>query len=251
MDQAPQGTFSRRESIISRARSRMTGRKLATMNVVGLIHVAVIFGLLRAFDIDIVPEAVKSVTSFSIPFQSEPEEPPKKVEEIEPEGASGEEAAEATPEEISAPPARIPKKEDPPVPPVSSTGDQTRSGAAEDGTGTGGGGPGVGTGSGGEGTGSGGVPFARHAEKIAGEIRAKDYPRSSAQDRDGAYVIVHFTVTPEGRTRDCRVRRSSGNSEVDRITCQLVLERFRYRPAIDGDGNPTSEKVGWKQWWWQ
>lgn len=251
MDQAPQGTFSRRETIASRARSRMSGRKLATLIVVALIHVGAVFGLLRAFDIDFVPEAVKdTVTSFSIPFQSEPEEPPQKVEEIEPEGASGAEAAEATPKEISAPPARIPKKEDP-VPPVSSTGDETRSGAAEQGAGTGGGGPGVGTGSGGQGTGSGGVPFERHAEKIAGEIRARDYPRSSVQDRDGAYVIVHFTVNPDGTTRDCRVRRSSGNAEVDRITCQLVIERFRYRPAIDGNGNPTSEKVGWKQWWWQ
>ncbi|WP_172799822.1 TonB family protein [Croceicoccus bisphenolivorans] len=227
----------------------MTPRKLATLVVVALIHVGAVFALLRAFDIDVVPKAIESITSISIPFQPEPE--PEKVEEIEPEGASGAEAAKAKPKEISAPPARVPKKESPPAPPVSSTGNENRSGAAEQGTGTGGGGPGIGTGSGGEGTGSGGVPFARHAEKIAGEIRTRDYPRSSASDRDGAYVIVHFTVAPDGTTRNCRVARSSGNAEVDRITCQLVIERFRYRPAIDGDGNPTSEKVGWKQWWWQ
>ncbi|WP_205693802.1 TonB family protein [Croceicoccus ponticola] len=242
---------SRSKRIVTKARQRMSGRKLATIVVVALIHIGAIFGLLRAFDIDVVPSVVRSITTFSVPLDVQPEPPPKKVEEVEPEGASGEEAAKAKPKEITAPPARIPKKESPPVPPVSSTGDETRSGAAENGAGTGGGGPGIGTGSGGSGTGSGGVPFARHAEKVSGEIRAKDYPRTSAQDRNGAYVIVHFTVTPEGRATDCRVARSSGNPEVDRITCKLAVERFRYRPAIDGDGNPTSEKVGWKQWWWQ
>lgn len=237
--------------VLGSARARITPRKLATVVVVALIHIGAVFALLRAFDIDVIPESVKSIASFTVPLTVEPEPEPEKVEELEPEGASGAEAKKAKPREISAPPARIPKKESPPVPPVSSTGNENRSGAAQQGGGTGGGGPGVGTGSGGQGSGSGGVAFARRAEKIAGEISARDYPRSSAQERDGAYVIVHFTVTADGSARDCRVARSSGNAEVDRITCQLVVERFRYRPAIDGDGNPTSEKVGWKQWWWR
>lgn len=235
---------------LASVRRRITPRKLGTMVVVALIHVAAVFALLRAFDIDVIPESVKSIASFTVPLNVEPEPEPEKVEPVEPEGASGAEAKRAKPREVSAPPARIPKKESPPVPPVSSTGNENRSGAAEQGSGTGGGGPGVGTGSGGQGSGSG-VAFARRAEKIAGEISARDYPRSSAQDRNGAYVIVHFTVTPDGSPRDCRVARSSGNAEVDRITCQLVVDRFRYRPAIDREGNPTSEKVGWKQWWWR
>jgi len=251
MEHGPISDNARAGQAVARVRNGVSGRKLATVAIVALIHIAAIFGLLRAFDIDVVPDAVKSIASFTVAFDVEPDMPPEKVEEIEPEGASGEAAAQAKPKEVSAPPVRTLKKEVQPVPPVSSTGDESRSGAAEIGAGTGGGAPGIGTGSGGEGTGTGGVPFARHAEKIAGEIRAKDYPRSSAGQRDGAYVIVHYTVTPEGRVRDCRVARSSGNGEVDRITCQLITERFRYRSAIDGNGNPVSEKVGWKQWWWQ
>lgn len=229
----------------------MSGRKLATIVVVALIHVGAVFALLRAFDIDVVPDAVKSIVSFDVPLVATPTPEPEKVEEVEPEGASGQAAPTAKAREISAPPARIPKKESPPAPPVSNTGTENRSGAAAGGIGTGAGGPGVGTGSGGSGQGSGGVPFARRAEKVSGEIRTRDYPRASADDRNGAYVIVHFTVTPEGATRDCRVARSSGNPEVDRITCQLVIERFRYKPAIDANGNAVSEKVGWKQWWWR
>lgn len=236
--------------IVRSARRRLTPRKLAILVAVALIHVGAVIALLRAFDIDIVPDAVKSIASVTVALPPQPEPPDEKVEEIEPEGAAAEEAAKAKPVEASAPPVVAPKRQEQ-VAPVSSTGDETRSGAATDGPGTGGGGPGVGTGRGGEGTGSGGIPYARHAEKIAGEIRSRDYPRSSARERDGAFVIVHFTVTPQGTTRDCRVARSSGNVEVDRITCRLVVERFRYRPAIDGNGNPTSEKVGWKQWWWR
>jgi len=242
---------SRRRRVVAKARERMTGRKLATIVVVALIHVGAVFTLLRAFDIDVVPDAVKSIVSFDVPLVAAPPPEPEKVEEVEPEGASGEAAPTAKAREISAPPARVPKKESPPAPPVSNTGNENRSGAATGGTGTGAGGSGIGTGSGGSGQGSGGVPFARRAEKVSGEIRAKDYPRASAEDRDGAYVIVHFTVTAEGTTRDCRVARSSGNPEVDRITCQLVMERFRYNPAIDANGIPVAEKVGWKQWWWR
>jgi len=232
----------------------MTPRKLATIVVVALIHIGAVFGLLRAFDIDVVPQAVKdSITAISLELtqQPEPDPPVDKVEEIEPEGASGAEAAKAKPKEVSAPPVKVPKPEATKIPPAASTGDANQSGAANEGTGTGGGGPGIGTGSGGQGSGSGGIPYARRAEKIAGEIRTRDYPRSSRDEREGAYVIIHYTVGPDGRPRDCRVARSSGNAEVDQITCRLAIERFRYRPAIDGNGNPTSEKVGWKQWWWR
>lgn len=241
---------SRRKQVVAKARERMSGRKLATIIVVALIHVGAVFALLRAFDIDVVPQAVKSIVSFDIALDP-PAPEPEKIEEVEPEGMSGAAAPTAKAKEISAPPARVPKKESPPAPPVSNTGTETKSGAASGGTGTGAGGPGIATGSGGSGQGSGGDPFTRRAEKVSGEIRAKDYPRASASDRDGAYVIVHFTVTPDGSTRNCRVARSSGNPEVDRITCQLVVERFRYKPAVDANGNPTSEKVGWKQWWWR
>lgn len=234
---------------IGAAKRRMSKGRMATIVVVALIHIGAVFALLRAFDVDFVPEAVKSIASFSVTLTPDPET--EKVEEIEDEGASGAEAAKVKPKEVTVPPPRVPQPKKTEQPPASSTGTSNRSGGAEDGAGTGAGGPGVGTGSGGSGSGSGGVPFARHAEKIAGEIRARDYPRASVQERDGAYVIVHFTVTPDGSARNCRVARSSGNGEVDRITCQLVQERFRYRPAIDGNGNPTSEKVGWKQWWWQ
>lgn len=240
---------SRPRQVISEARQRMTGRKLATMLVVAAIHVGAVFALLRAFDIDVVPDVVKSMTSFSIPLEppKPPEPEPSETAKVVPQNPAGEKAARAEPKPISAPKTRIPKKTTP-VPPVTGQGNEARSGASDGGAGTGGGGTGLGSGSGGSG---GGGAAARHAEKTSGEIRARDYPRASATDRNGAYVIVHFTVTADGSVRDCRVARSSGNPEVDRITCQLAVERFRYRPAVDANGNPVSEKVGWKQWWWQ
>lgn len=236
-------------------KGRTRARKLMVVAAVAVLHLAAITGLIRAFDIDIVPEAVRTITAFAVPgVTPEPSPEPtieERVEEVEPQGASGEEAEKAKPRDKAVPPVRVPVAKPSPAPPAASDGQENKSGAGESGDGTGGGGPGFGTGSGGQGDGSGGIAYQRRAQKIAGDIRAKDYPRVSADQRDGSYVIVHFTVGPDGRARACRVARSSGVPEVDAITCRLVEQRFRYEPAIDGNGNPTSEKVGWKQWWWQ
>jgi periplasmic protein TonB len=93
--------------------------------------------------------------------------------------------------------------------------------------------------------------IVRRAEKIAGELVARDFPRSGADERDGRFVIVRFAVGPDGRVANCRVAQSSGNPEVDAITCRLIEQRFRYRPARDGAGRPVSDVTGWKQWRWQ
>ncbi|WP_299308382.1 energy transducer TonB [uncultured Croceicoccus sp.] len=236
-------------------RRRPDRRRVATVVVVALLHIAAIFALLRAFDIDVVPDTLRSVASFAVPLDTpepapEPEPEPT-MAAPEPDGAAAPEAAEATPREDAAPKPRV-ERPAPPAPPAAAKGNENRSGAGETGTGSGGGGDGIGTGSGGSGTGPGGGGAAiRGAEKIAGEITARDFPRNSAPDRNGAFVIVYFTVGTDGRARDCSVRSSSGNAEVDRITCRLVVERFRYRPAIGANGDPVAERTGWKQWWWQ
>lgn len=93
--------------------------------------------------------------------------------------------------------------------------------------------------------------IARRAQKIAGELKAGDYPRSGAAQRNGRVIIVRYEVGSDGRVRGCRVEQSSGNAEADAVTCRLIEKRFRYRPALDGNGNPVADRTGWKQWWWQ
>ena len=61
---------------------------------------------------------------------------------------------------------------------------------------------------------------------------------------------MNFTVMPNGRIRNCTVTRSSGIRELDALTCRLLERRLRYRPALDGEGRPTSQLlVGNAQLW--
>lgn len=162
-------------------------------------------------------------------------------------GRAAPEAARARPREVSAPKS-IPIKARP-APPVAATGNENRSGAGQTGSGTGGGGEGSGTGSGGSGDGSG-AGGARKAEKIAGDIRSeRDYPKEGRGDRLGRSVVIAVTVGTDGRPQTCRIARPSGNSEADRITCRLAMERFRFRPATDRNGQPVESVYGWEQRW--
>lgn len=225
-------------------------RRLTVIAVVAGLHLAAIFGLLRAFDIDVVPPALRTITAFSIDPESPAPPPPSPAPEPEPEGAAAPPAPKATPAPKAAPKPRVARPETTPLPPTAAQGASSNSGASEAGSGTGGGGSGAGTGSGGSGSGAG-SSLARKPIKIAGDIGARDYPRASVTDRDGAFVIVHFTVGPDGVPRGCRIAQSSGNAEVDRITCTLVQDRFRYEPALDANGSRIPALTGWKQWWWR
>jgi periplasmic protein TonB len=193
-----------------------------------------------------------------------PAEPPRpeKVEETkrpkpkDPEGAAAPPALKNTPTQIVVPPPKIELKLPPPIPaaPVAGQGTAPAAGAAPiPGPGTGRGGIGTGLGSGlsgsGTGGGGGGIGGARRARHISGSIGPYDYPARAFERGVEGVVYLRFVVTPQGRVRDCVVTRSSGNSELDGTTCRLIERRFRYRPALDGQGRPTSETIRGEHHW--
>lgn len=228
-------------------RRQSRGQRIAIILLVGALHLGAIYALLRAFDIDVIPQSAKSIIAFDVDPPDPPPPPPPPEPDPEPEGAAAPPAPKADPAPKAAPPPKQVVKPDPPLPPVTGEGTQTRSGAADAGSGTGGGGTGFGTGCGGSGSGSGGV-VAQRAVKIAGDIvDARDYPRSGSRDRSGTSVTVYFTVGTDGVPRDCRIAKPSGDPEADRITCRLIEQRFRYRPALDRNGNPVPDRTGWRQ----
>ncbi len=230
----------------SPAKRRQTRRqRVAVLAAVALLHLGAIYALLRAFDIDVIPEAARSIVAFDVDLPAAPPPPPEP--EPEPEGAAAPPAPQAEPIPKAAPPPKLAVNPDPPLPPAPAQGTETRSGAADQGRGSGGGGEGAGTGSGGSGSGPGGV-IAQRAVKIAGDIvDARDYPRSGSRARSGTSVTVYFTVGVDGVPRNCRVAKPSGDAEADRITCRLIGQRFRYRPALDRNGNPVPDTTGWRQ----
>jgi protein TonB len=87
-------------------------------------------------------------------------------------------------------------------------------------------------------------------EKIAGDIRsAGDYPvpPGGREARFGQAVTIAMTVGVDGRASNCRVVQPSSDPVADRITCQLAVDRFRFRPATDAKGDPVAATYGWRQ----
>lgn len=227
--------------------------RLGLIVVIALLHVAVFYGLMRAFAPGVVDKVVDNVTSaifvtVPTPTPTPTLPPPAAPARAAPEqGAKGAAGRKARPREETAPEARIVVSEKP-APRASSTGTENRSGASEAGDGTGAGSQGTGTGAGGQGTGQGGL--AAKAVKIAGDINsARDYPRKTRDLRIGASVVIVLTVGSDGRPRACRVARASPDPEADRITCDLAMKRFRFRPATNAAGEAVEAEYGWQQRW--
>jgi protein TonB len=53
-------------------------------------------------------------------------------------------------------------------------------------------------------------------------------------------VYVRYTVQADGYVTNCSVTKSSGHFRLDRATCEIIEDRFRYRPALDTGGRPVA-----------
>lgn len=224
--------------------NRLTATGLAVT-----LHLAVLWAVVHGFGgVPAMPLTMQdrtAISTFDVPLEKPAPSPSPTAPD--PAGASGTEGRKAKAKPVVAK-ARVPAKPMP-APPVASTGEDARSGAADKGQGTGAGGEGQGTGSGVSGNGSGGG-LARKAEKIAGDIRStRDYPVSSQQDRIGRRVVILLTIGTDGQVTGCRIWRASGVPEADAITCRLATARFRFRPATDAAGKPVVSTYGWEQRW--
>lgn len=225
--------------------------RLGTLALIALLHVLAIYGLAEAFAPDFTGSVERQVVeAITVTVTTPPEE--ASAPEPEPDaGAAGEEGREAVPRAVAAPDPPIPIPRPVPAPRASSTGSADTSGARDNGDGTGAGGEGSGTGSGqgGSGTGGGAVTQPVH---IGGAIDdARDYPapEGGRAARRGTEVIVRVIVGVDGRASNCTVYRPSPDPEADRITCRLVVERLRFRPATDANGSPVPAPFYWRQRW--
>jgi protein TonB len=212
-----------------------------TLLVVGALHVLALAVLMRAFAPGFTATVAERVTSLVTVTVRTPPPPSPKPEE----GAAAEEGKKAIPREVAAPKVARPPGD--PAPRAASTGIANTSGASAAGEGTGAGGEGSGTGGGG----TGGIAVTKPV-KIAGEINdARDYPTplGGRQVRLGHSVTIAMTVGSDGRASNCRVVSPSPDPVADRLTCELAVARFRFRPATDAEGNPVPATYGWRQSW--
>lgn len=236
------------DNFVSRSRRPRAG----TLALIVLLHLAAIYALGKAFAPQVAASVEDAVlSSITVTVETKQYDPPPEPEPEPDPGAASEEGEKAVPKPVAAPQPKVVIKPNPPAPKASSTGAADTSGARDSGSGTGAGGSGAGTGSGAGGIGQGGG-IATRPVHVSGRINnARDYPvpPGGREARIGTEVIVKVTVGTDGRASDCRVFKPSPDPEADRITCRLVVERLRFRPATDSAGNPVAAPFYWRQRW--
>lgn len=60
----------------------------------------------------------------------------------------------------------------------------------------------------------------------------EDYPPEAQKNGIEGSAVFEVDVDPQGRPTDCRITKSSGSPVLDRTTCDVVLKRARFKPAM-------------------
>lgn len=225
-----------------------TPRRPRPLVMVGIVlfHILLFYGLVRAFAPSFTAKVEDTVVAaFTVTVTTPPDDPPKAEDD---EGAQGDPGKKAVPKPTTAPTPKVPVKQDKPAPRTSSSGAADTSGATEAGQGTGAEGSGLGTGSGNTGGGQGGGIAIRPSVRSGELNQARDFPvpPGGRESRFGRSVTVVFTVTTDGRARNCSVARSGVDPQTTAAVCPLVIEKIRFNPARDRTGNPIEARYGYR-----
>jgi protein TonB len=87
------------------------------------------------------------------------------------------------------------------------------------------------------------IPNARNRE-----VSADDYPSASQRAGEEGTVGIRVVIGTDGRVKDCQVAQSSGFSRLDERTCQIVLRRWRFKPATE-NGQPVEQTMNQNYRW--
>lgn len=107
-----------------------------------------------------------------------------------------------------------------------------------------------GGGMGGEGDGTGDGEAVRGPRRTSGRIAFRDLPEGLLTEGQEAAATVVFAVNVDGTANECRIERSSGLAAIDGLTCRLIEQRFRYRPAANRFGRPVRSMVRETHTWY-
>lgn len=96
-------------------------------------------------------------------------------------------------------------------------------------------------------------PGAREAEPMKplhAYFSPGDYPEEAARHDDQGTVKMTFLVDETGTVRDCSVEGSSGVPTLDTMSCYIIQQRARFKPAVGPDGKPRrsafTQQVTWR-----
>jgi TonB family protein len=81
-------------------------------------------------------------------------------------------------------------------------------------------------------------------------FNASDYPMEAVRARISGSVLTRLVIAPDGRVAECLIVESSSAPVLDRVTCELLVRRGRYEPALTAAGEPvramSSVRIHWR-----
>jgi hypothetical protein len=83
----------------------------------------------------------------------------------------------------------------------------------------------------------------RHAEPAdnpASWLSFKDYPQSALRHRRSSIVVFRLNVDETGQPSACFVPRSYTPQDFVATTCEVLMGRARFKPALDASGKPVA-----------
>lgn len=222
------------------------GLRWPLIALIGALHVVALYGLSRFLAPELTASVERSVVEGLTVIVTAPPEPENPTEPDE--GASGEPGKEAVPQPVTAPTPTVIERKPEPRPRASSTGAAQTSGAREEGEGTGAQGAGEGTGSGNSGSGQGDGAAIKPSVRSGALDPLRDFPipEGGRETRFGTSVTVVFTVTTDGRSRDCSVARSTSDAATTALVCGLVSDKIRFNPARNRAGEAVEARYGYR-----
>ena len=81
--------------------------------------------------------------------------------------------------------------------------------------------------------------FSKYPGGLGRLFSADDYPPAALQRGEMGRVRVRIRVSDAGAPVDCTVIGSSGSSDLDNGTCNVIRTRAKFTPAVDVDGKPV------------
>lgn len=208
------------------ADQQMSGNRVIALIIVALLHVALGYALITGLAYEAVKQVAERVTTIDIEDEEEPEEPPPPP----PERKDVPPPPVAPPPPIrinTAPPDIVTTTVAPPPPPVLVVPAPAPPPPPKF------------------------KPQPATPKSNPGSwATPDDYPsRALREDREGV-ARFRVSVGADGKVQSCEIVGSSGHADLDEATCKLVTRRARFKPASDGDGDPTtgsySNAVRWQ-----
>jgi TonB family protein len=91
---------------------------------------------------------------------------------------------------------------------------------------------------------------ARAVQDLYHWFTTDDYPLEALVRRGQGVVRFRLTIDAQGAVSNCVIESSSGDPDLDRVSCEVLRSRARYHPARDAEGRPVegsdSGSVTWR-----